>query len=264
MKWNKLYEYPKTIRQTINDKRHYVIPGQQPLPSVTTILSSTESSEKREVLAKWKARVGEVEAERIRNTAATRGTKMHSILEAHILGEGVLDLTEAGAEAHRMANTIISKGMPELEEIWGLEATLYYPELYAGATDLVGVYQGRESIIDFKQTNKPKRDEWIGNYYMQLAAYATAHDYVYKTNIEQGVILMTTPDCFFQKFVVNGARFRQIKWEWLKKVGDFYKMREKSPREYGNKKDNLGASGGERVGGDHSSDSSKMGQKNPK
>jgi hypothetical protein len=100
---------------------------------------------------------------------------------------------------------------------------LYYPELYAGQTDLCGVYHGRESIIDFKQSNKPKREEYIGDYYLQLAAYATAHDAVYNTNIEQGVILMCTPDLYFQKFVLNGARFRQYKWEWLRRLDEYYK-----------------------------------------
>jgi hypothetical protein len=110
-------------------------------------------------------------------------------------------------------------------EIWGSEVTLYYPGLYAGATDLCGVYQGRESIVDFKQTNKPKRDEWITDYKLQMAAYAMAHDYVYGTNIEQGVILMCTPDCFFQRFIINGQDFRNWKGEWLRRVDQYYENR---------------------------------------
>jgi len=222
MKWNKLYEYPKSVRSLINDQRHYDV-GNEKLPSVTTILSATESEEKKQAIAKWKARVGAVEAERVKNTAATRGTSMHSYLEHYIAGEGLLDLTESGVEAQKMAETIRDKGFSELEEIWGSECVLYYPELYAGQTDLCGIYQGRESIIDFKQSNKPKREEYIGDYYLQLAAYATAHDVVYNTKIEQGVILMCTPDLYFQKFVINGARFRQVKWEWLKRVDEYYR-----------------------------------------
>ena len=222
MKWNKLYEYPKSIREVINDQRHYAV-GNEKLPSVTTILSATESEEKKQAIAKWKARVGAVEAERVKNTAATRGTSMHSYLEHYIAGEGLLDLTESGVEAQKMAETIRDKGFSELEEIWGSECVLYYPELYAGQTDLCGIYQGRESIIDFKQSNKPKKEEYIGDYYLQLVAYAMAHDAIYKTNIEQGVILMCTPDLYFQKFVLNGARFRQVKWEWLKRVDEYYR-----------------------------------------
>jgi len=222
MKWNKLYEYPKSMRSLVNQERHYEV-GNEKLPSVTTILAATESDEKRAAIAKWKARVGVVEAERVKNTAATRGTSMHSYLEHYIAGEGLLDLTESGVEAQKMAETIRDKGFSELEEIWGSECVLYYPELYAGQTDLCGIYQGRESIIDFKQSNKPKREEYIGDYYLQLAAYATAHDAVYDTKIEQGVILMCTPDLYFQKFVINGARFRQVKWEWLKRVDEYYR-----------------------------------------
>jgi genome maintenance exonuclease 1 len=221
MKWNKLYEYPKSMRSLINDERHYEV-GTEKLPSVTTILAATQSDEKRESLAKWKAKVGDIQADNIKNTAAKRGTLMHSYLEHHINGGGLLDLSGEGGEAESMAKTIIEKGLGDLQEIWGSEVTLYYPGLFAGATDLCGIYQGRDSIVDFKQTNKPKREEWIEDYKLQLAAYATAHDYVYKTSIEQGVILMVTPDNFFQRFIINGSQFREYKWMWLEKVDQYY------------------------------------------
>lgn len=227
MKWNKLYEYPKSIRSLIKDERHYEI-GVQKLPSVTTILNVTSSDEKRESLAKWKAKVGEVEAERVKNTAATRGTAMHSYLEYHLNGQGLLDLSDEGGVARSMAQTIIDKGFGDLHEIWGNEVVLFYPDLYAGQTDLVGVYQGRDSIIDFKQSNKPKRDEWITDYYLQGAAYATSHDCVYDTNIEQIVVLMCTPDNFFQRFIINGQRFRDYKSEWLRRVDAYYNLKEKT------------------------------------
>jgi len=223
LKWNKQFTYPKSVRELINEKRHYAI-NDEKLPSVTTILSATQSAEKQASLAKWKAKVGENEAERVKNTAGARGTKMHSILEGYILEENVLDLTETGGEAHRMANTIINQGFPDLNEIWGSEVTVAYPGLYAGASDLVGIYQGRDSIIDFKQSNKPKRAEWIEDYKLQGAAYAAAHDYMFGTNIEQTVILMCTPDCFFQRFLINGKEFREYKWKWLKKVDEYYEQ----------------------------------------
>ena len=224
MKWNKLYEYPKSTRTLIGGKRHYEIKETTTsLPSVTTILSATEPADKKAAIAKWKERVGEKAAEEVKNKAATRGTAMHSYLEYHIAGQGLLDLTEEGVQAKQMAQMIVDKGFGDLNEIWGSECVLYYPELYAGQTDLCGLYMERESIIDFKQSNKPKREEYIGDYYLQLAAYATAHDAVYNTNIEQGVILMCTPDLYFQKFVINGAKFRQVKWEWLKRVDEYYR-----------------------------------------
>jgi genome maintenance exonuclease 1 len=209
------------MRSLVKDERHYEV-GTEKLPSVTTILAATQSDEKRASLAKWKAKVGDVEADRIKNTAATRGTAMHSYLEMHLNGENLLDLTIEGLAARSMAQTIIDKGLTELHEIWGNEVVLYYPELYAGQTDLCGVYQGRDSIIDFKQSNKPKKDEWIEDYKLQLAAYATAHDCIYGTKIEQGVILMCTPDNFFQRFIINGAQFREYKWKWLDKVDHYY------------------------------------------
>ena len=221
MKWNKLYNYPKSMRSLVNDERHYEV-GSSKLPSVTTILAATQSDEKRASLEAWKNKVGGIEADRIKNTAANRGTAMHSYLEMHINGENLLDLTIEGLAARSMAQTIIDKGLTELHEIWGNEVVLYYPELYAGQTDLCGVYQGRDSIIDFKQSNKPKKDEWIEDYKLQLAAYATAHDCIYGTKIEQGVILMCTPDNFFQRFIINGAQFREYKWKWLDKVDHYY------------------------------------------
>ncbi len=224
MKWNKLYTYPRSKRETLKGDRHYDV-NDEKLPSVTTILQATQGLEKAESLARWASRVGQVEAERIRNTAAKRGTAMHSYLETYLQGGKILDLRDIGREASSMAETIIAKGFNDLEEIWGVECTLHYPGLYAGQTDMCGIYQGRESIIDFKQTNKPKREEWIKDYKLQMIAYAMAHDQVYGTEIEQGVILMCTPDNFFQKFTINGRQFRELKWEWLNKIDQYYNLK---------------------------------------
>ena len=224
LKWNKLYKYPKSKREILKGDRHYDV-NDEKLPSVTTILQATQDVEKAESLKRWVQKVGQSEAERIKNVAAKRGTAMHSYLEAYIQGGKILDLRDVGREASAMAETIIDKGFNDLEEMWGSEVTLFYPNLYAGQTDLCGVYQGRESIIDFKQSNKPKRVEWIKDYKLQMVAYAMAHDQVYNTQIEQGVILMCTPDNFFQKFTVNGREFRELKWEWLDKIDQYYSIK---------------------------------------
>lgn len=224
IKWNKLYDYPKSVRSLINDERHYDVSGMK-LPSVTTVLSATQSPEKKASLAKWRAKVGNEEAERVRVNSTDRGTRMHSILEGYLLDKPVLDATENGAEAHRMAKAIIDQGLPDLSEINGSEAVLYYPDLYAGSSDLVGIYQGRDSIIDFKTTSRPRMDEWNTDYYLQGVAYLEAHNYVYKSDLDQVVLLCVTPDCFVQKFVLNGARLRQYKWEWLKRLDEYYKNR---------------------------------------
>ena len=191
---------------------------------MTTILQATQSPEKQASLAKWKARVGNEQAESIRNTAASRVSNMNLHLERHILGQGHLDLTEEGQTAKAMADVIIEKGLGDLSEIWGSEVTLYYPGLYAGATDLVGVYDYEDSIIDFKQSNKPKRREWIEDYCMQMAAYAMAHNQVHRTEITQGVILMCTPDNYFQKFQIKGKQFIDYQHQFLAKVDQYYNM----------------------------------------
>jgi hypothetical protein len=222
MKWNKKFDYPPSIRSLINDQRHYDI-GEEKLPSVTTILQATQSpEEKKAILAKWKQNVGEIKADQIRDTAAARGTVMHRIIEGYLTDEGHVDLSDMGQLAGQMAQKVFKDGLKgSMEEIWGSEITLYYPGLYAGATDLVGIYEGRESIIDFKQSNKPKRREWIEDYFTQLAAYATAHNHVYDTKIQSGVILMCTPNMYFQKFVVSDDEFQGYMWKWLKRVDEF-------------------------------------------
>jgi len=222
MKWNKLYKYPPCVRSTIDGDRNYEI-GKEKLPSVTTILKNTESSEKSESLARWRLKVGENEAKKITNEAARRGTAMHSYLETYVKGGNLVDLTDVGQDASSMGQVIIKQGFNDLEEIWGSEVTLYYPKKYAGQTDLCGIYQGRESIVDFKQTNKPKKIEWIEDMFLQLAAYAMAHDQVYGTCVEQGVILMCSKDGFFQRFIVNGKNFTGYKHKFLEKIGQFYR-----------------------------------------
>jgi len=221
MKWNKKFNYPKSQRELIKGQRHYAL-NEEKLPSVTTILSETQSDEKKESLARWKARVGETEAERIKDSSASRGTNMHLHLERHILGAGHMDLTDEGQVAGDMAQVIIDKGLCDMGEIWGSEVTLFYPNLYAGATDLVGVFDYEDSIVDFKQSNKPKKKEWIDDYFMQLGAYAMAHNCVYDTEITQGVILMCTPDKYFQKFQIKGKEFIKYQHKFLERLDKYY------------------------------------------
>jgi len=224
MKWNKRFKYPKSQRELIKGQRHYAL-NEEKLPSVTTILSETQSDEKKESLARWKARVGETEAERIKDSSASRGTNMHLHLERYILGAGHMDLTDEGQVAGDMAQVIIDKGLCDMGEIWGSEVTLFYPNLYAGATDLVGVFDYEDSIVDFKQSNKPKKKEWIDDYFMQLGAYAMAHNCVYDTEITQGVILMCTPDKYFQKFQIKGKEFIKYQHKFLERLDKYYSQK---------------------------------------
>jgi len=222
MKYNPKFTYPKSIRSLIDDKRHYEI-GTTKLPSVTTILSATMPEEKRKSLDAWKQRVGATEAQKVVTTAANRGTALHTILEHYITGQGYLDLTDVGKNAHSMAQTVFEKGMKgKISEYYATEATLFYPDLYAGATDMVAVHEGKDSIIDFKQSNKPKRREWIEDYCLQLAGYAMAHNTVYQTDIQKGVIMMVTPDNYYQEFIIEGQELKKYMHEFLRKVDQYY------------------------------------------
>ena len=224
------------MRSLIDGKRHYDI-DQEKLPSVTTILSATQSEEKKKSLADWKARMGPQYADRVRDLAAMRGTAMHRYLEAFIDGTGHKDLTSIGKEAESMAKRIIESGLGELEEVWGQEVTLYYPGLYAGATDIVGIYEGQPAIIDFKQTNKPKKREWISDYFCQLGAYCMAHNYVYGTKIQSGVILMCSKDLLFQKFEVSGREFVRHQHDFLRKTDQYYQNVPENKQAQGTKND---------------------------
>ena len=217
------YSYPKSSRAKLDGLRHYTIDGsQKKLPSVTTVLGQTQPKEKQESLERWRNRVGLREAQKITRDAAIRGTAMHKYLEDLIRGQKSLDLTPLGIEATKMAEIIVERGLNDCSEIYGIEATLYYPNLYAGSVDLVAKYKDKVSIIDFKQTNKPKQREWIGDYFLQMAAYGMAHDAVYGTTIEQGVIMMCSKDGYYQQFMIEGEEFRQAKHKFLGRLDEFY------------------------------------------
>jgi len=217
------YSYPKSSRAKLDGLRHYTIDGsQKKLPSVTTVLGQTQPKAKQESLERWRNRVGLREAQKITRDAAIRGTAMHKYLEDLIRGQRSLDLTPLGVEATKMAEIIVERGLNDCSEIYGIEATLYYPNLYAGSVDLVAKYKDKVSIIDFKQTNKPKQREWIGDYFLQMAAYGMAHDAVYGTSIEQGVIMMCSKDGYYQQFMIEGDEFRRAKHKFLGRLDEFY------------------------------------------
>ena len=225
IKINKKFYYPTSTRKIIDGKRHYLV-GDEKLPSVASILKACESEEKKASLDAWRSRVGETEATRITDNAASRGTLMHTILEGHILNRPVIDLTPEGQLATKMARQIVDQGLTnKLEELWAAECVLFYPDMYAGASDGVGIYEGKEAIIDFKQTNKPKRKEWIEDYFLQLAGYAIAHNQIYQTNIQFGIILMCSIDLYYQEFRVEGEEFKHYANEWWKKVDQYYRQK---------------------------------------
>jgi hypothetical protein len=236
--YNPKFPYHELSRTTEDGRRLYLTPDGRRVPSVTTILSATQPAEKKEALNQWRNRVGHAQAQAITTDAANRGTRMHKYLEDYIK-DGVLK--ERGSNpfsfaSHAMAQTVIEDGLVNVNEIWGVEIPLYFPQLYAGTTDGCGLHFNDESILDYKQTNKPKRAEWIEDYYLQLVAYALAHNEVYGTNIRKGVVLMCVkppvdpitmepmarPE--YQEFVLKPEDFDRWADAWWRRLEQYYLM----------------------------------------
>jgi hypothetical protein len=230
---NPKFDYQPLSRTTEDGKRFYQTPGGH-LPSVTTVLEKTKTEEKKQALQEWRRRVGAAQAQAITTEAASRGTRMHTYLE-HYVKTG--ELKDRGSNpfswaSHAMAQTIIDHGLVQCQEFWGTEVGMYFPKIYAGTTDLVGVHKNVECIMDHKQTNKPKKREWIDDYFLQLAAYAAAHNEVYGTQINKGVVFMCVapkeiePGIFekpqYQEFVLEGAEFASYTQQWWKRVEEYY------------------------------------------
>jgi genome maintenance exonuclease 1 len=228
------YNYTPISRTTIDGKRHYALPDGTAVPSVTTILDRTKSEESRQALENWRRAIGHERAQAITTEAANRGTRMHSYLESYILSDDMKPLP-TNPYAHPswfMAAEVILKGLSHVDEFWGSEVPVYYSGLYAGTTDCVGVHQGSPAIIDFKQSNKVKKREHIGDYFIQLAAYAAAHNETHGTAINKGVIMMavqpklqedqtySTPQ--YLEFVIEGDEFKHWHDEWMKRVELYY------------------------------------------
>jgi len=199
----KKYDY-SSLKREDGEYRLYLTPDGESLPSVTTILSKTKD---KSFLKKWRNRVGEKEAEKIMRESAQIGTALHLYIERLVNKQGYKDLTKIGQKAQKMAEVIVKEGLKDITDVWGSEVHLYYPGKYAGTADMIALYQGRPTIIDFKQTNRPKKREWVQDYLMQLSAYAMAHNKLFNTEIDQGVILMCSRDLTFQKFELKGDNF---------------------------------------------------------
>lgn len=220
------YPYIKLEREeSATSGRKYILPNNEKVVSVTTILDATKSIEKIQSLEEWKNRVGDKNAKQIKTEAANVGTLMHKKLEEYVLGVR----KPAGSniihqQADKMAQVIINKGLCRLNECWGSEVNLHYDDLYAGTTDLVGVFDNTPAILDFKQTNKPKKTEYIDDYFIQLVAYIECHNKTYNTDIKTGVILMCSRNFEYQEWILTGAEFEKYQLMWWKKVKQYYEL----------------------------------------
>jgi len=218
--WENKYSYGNYFRDDDNGPRTYKV-GEKKVPSVTTILNATQSPEKKASLDAWRERVGHQEAQRIMVDASTRGTEMHYVLEQYINGKGYFNLSKKGAQARLMAHRLIEDGLGPLTKVFGSEVNLAYEDQWAGSTDLVAIYDGKPSIIDFKQSNKPKREEYITDYYYQIAAYSLAHKKQHG-EILQGFIAICTKDLLFQGFKMDQSKLSEYEDKWFKKVEQYY------------------------------------------
>jgi hypothetical protein len=213
------YPYAELSRVARNGKRHYTTPDGRSVPSVTTVLSATKDMTH---LNAWRKRIGEARAQEISQESANIGTVMHRSLEKHVKGE---DRTPGSnlvqQKGWSMANIIIENGLSDVSEVWGSEISLYYPELYAGTTDLVGIYKGAPAIMDFKQARKLKKKEWVEDYFLQLVAYAEAHNKQYGTDIRSGRIFICTQNNEFQTFEID--HYDHWVGQWYAKLEQYYK-----------------------------------------
>ena len=217
------FTYAQLKRETHEGSRVYLAAGEK-LPSVTTILSATTTEEKKQVLQNWRNRVGHAKAQEITTEAAGRGTRMHKWLEDYVkTGEtGTPGSNPYSIQSHNMATNIIENGLSKCSEFWGTEVPLYYPKVYAGTTDLVGMHDGSPAIMDFKQTNKVKKREWIDDYFIQLLFYGTAHNEVHGTKIRKGVILMCSADNVYQEFIIEGAEWDSYETKMWHRLEEYY------------------------------------------
>ena len=217
------YKELKQLNDSVTRKRVYLTPDGEKLPSVTTILSSTKDMTH---LNEWKKRVGEENARRITTEAAGIGTAMHANLERFLCGmERQPGNNVVHVQANKMAEVIIENGLKNVDEVWAMEQSLYFPGLYSGTTDLCGVFNGKPAIMDHKQTNKPKKEEWVEDYKLQLVAYAMAHNEVYGTDIKTGVVFMCSRNLQYQQFEVTEETFPKYRDMWLDKVEEYYKSK---------------------------------------
>ena len=214
------YKNCTQVNDPVTRKRVYLTPDGESLPSVTTILSATKDMT---ALNEWKKRVGEEKSKQITTEAVGVGTAMHSNLERFIAGlQRQPGNNPVHVQANKMADVIIENGLSAVNEVWAMEQSLYFPGLYSGTTDLIAVYKNNPSVCDYKQTNKPKKEEWVEDYKMQLIAYILAHNEVYGTDIREGHVFMCSRNCEYQQFDLWPNDFNKYQDLWLDKVEEYY------------------------------------------
>jgi hypothetical protein len=184
-------------------KRHYILPNGSKVPSVTTVLGHF----KRQSINEWRNRVGAAEAQRISNTASTRGTRFHNLLERYVSNkhDRVADLLAEQTLVARQAFYDVLPTVNRIDNIHYIETPLYSEKmLMAGRTDVIGEFDGTLSIIDFKTALREKKEEYVQDYFQQATAYALMYEERVGQPIDQIVIIisadgLTEPQLFVRK-----------------------------------------------------------------
>ena len=210
-----LQDYPTIESITDNDGlRRYPVNGTNVL-SVTTILSMTMPDEKAKGLKNWRKGIGEKEATRQTERASNVGTKMHDMLEQYVL----YGTKPNGPYAPTMmARKMIQRGLNRIDTVIGVESQLYQEGLYAGTCDLIAYEDDKLKIIDYKNASYPRSEEEVEDYYLQLCAYAIAHDTMKDTNIRNGSIKLMTRHGQYQEFSLDESNFDYYCDKWFKRL----------------------------------------------
>ena len=207
-------DFTELATENLHGKRHYVTPDGLKFPSVTSVTSLAI----RDGIKKWREKVGEKEANKISSMAARRGTKVHKLCEDY-LNNVELDYGAIEPINHFLFKQIKPVLDTRLSEVYGLEVPLYSNWLrVAGRVDLVGMYDGKVSIIDFKTASKRKRRDWITNYFMQESAYAVMFEEMTDIPVSQLVTIIAVesdePQVFIEKRDDHINDFIKLRDQW--------------------------------------------------
>lgn len=213
------FNYPDIKTVSVDGLRLYVIPDGNFYPSITTILGKTQKQETIDALNKWRAWIGD-DVERLMKEITDKGEAVHLMAERFLKNEPVVVEGDDFSEDAISSFNGLKLHLRKIEEVWGLEVALYSHEIsLAGRCDCIAMHKGHPTIIDFKTSRSLKGDDRIGDYRLQLCAYAIMHNEMFGTNITRGTILMTSMNGFPQEFNINLMDYRE---ELQARIDQFY------------------------------------------
>ena len=215
------FNYPELESMPHAGMRFYETTDGKFYPSITTVLGGTMPEEKSKALQKWQNSLGVNAAQKKTQDAADHGTAVHLLAERYLKKEQLIQDGDKITPQNMSAFNALKLKLNKIEEVWGQEIALFSDLMgVAGRTDLIGVYKGKPSIIDFKTSGRLKSKKDIEDYNLQLCAYAIMHNEMFGTNIKDGIILMTSDGGFPQEFYVNLGDYLE---PLMLRVDEFYR-----------------------------------------